>query len=686
MEVSGISVICIVLVFCLSGLLILPVTADVTTGITTKNYTPEISSDTLKFVTNLGEYNFSKQDQNRIIQALNNRKSIESLVSNKERELQQKTVTIRDQRQGIRMTEEFSLDAKDPNSRIPRGGIVQFSSDGVTRVFSANGEQVLDVKDSDAQTVMTPSGKTIPVTHVIAVPEDVIVYNSGNRDYYIQDGKILFIKDSGEQKTGYTINKIQVSPESLGNTWVAYAESDSISNPVILTSQWVVPHSPPNSVNILFNGLQPEDGSYIVQPVVAFNYNQHNDNGIQWANQWTGASWLCNEPSICDHGRPVIAVNQGDSINGAVARILLPGSIPDLWIITTTDISSGHSTMYLKFFKAASPSQVVTTYEMHPSQLDRYKIDDTTFTNVVARDSSFNSIPLTIHGQYHLLDNPYLTGLYVDTYQSPSKITIFTDYAFSVRTSTDGNGVIKLSDGTTSLSGIYPIKSNEDKDFLITPNTGYNIDNVIVDGQPKGAISDYSFRLTNPEDMKDHTISATFKQNLPTIVPLCQAGTPFDNTVYPQNTPQSNPMTFTCNWDGNGRVYISGSNTSLTGVYADDGFTIDIQPNGATFDAAEHWAHQHPVLDLTSGMTPGSNTFTLIVRNWMGLSMSYGSISGDQMQTPWIIEVKTPSGSTSAVSAAAKVSSSSLPSFIKINGTELVVNGTPMGTATSNDL
>ena len=35
-----------------------------------------------------------------------------------------------------------------------------------------------------------------------------------------------------------------------------------------------------------------------------------------------------------------------------------------------------------------------------------------------------------------------------------------------------------------------------------------------------------------------------------TIVPLCPAGMLFDSSKYAQNTPQSDPMIFTCNWDG----------------------------------------------------------------------------------------------------------------------------------------
>ena len=138
-----------------------------------------------------------------------------------------------------------------------------------------------------------------------------------------------------------------------------------------------------------------------------------------------------------------------------------------------------------------------------------------------------------------------------------------------------------------------------------------------------------------------------------TIVPLCPAGTPFNSSLYPQNTPWSNPMVFTCTWDGTGQVYISGDENSLTGVYADDGFTIQIEPSGASFDAPEHWAHQHPIVNLTSGMTPGTNTFTLVVQNWDGLSMSYGmgnggAIPAGVMQTPYIIEVIPGIGSGSS--------------------------------------
>jgi hypothetical protein len=230
-------------------------------------------------------------------------------------------------------------------------------------------------------------------------------------------------------------------------------------------------------------------------------------------------------------------------------------------------------------------------------------------------------------------------------------------------TSSAGNG------GRISPSGAVTANFGDTPEFTITPDNGYTVDQILVDGSP---VTDNPFRFLPVT--ADHTISVTFKkQILAGIVPLCLAGTAFNATAYPQYTPESDPMVFTCNWDGNGRVFISGNQDSLTKVDADDGFTINIQPSGATFDAAEHWAHPHPILELTSGMTPGSNTFTLIVQNWKGLSMSYGSsTSMGGNETPYIIEVNGPV----SFDTTENLSAISLPSFINRTSNGMMINGT----------
>jgi hypothetical protein len=222
--------------------------------------------------------------------------------------------------------------------------------------------------------------------------------------------------------------------------------------------------------------------------------------------------------------------------------------------------------------------------------------------------------------------------------------------------------------GSISPSGDVSVRYGEDQSFTITPSTGYVIDKIIVDNNPVSE-NPYSFSSITT----DHTISGTFRENLPSTVSLVQAGTPFNSLKYPQNWPQSDPMTFQCDWDGNGRVYISGDHSALTGVWADDGFTITIQPSGETFDAVPHYSCAHYILDLTSGMRPGVNSLTLTVKNWQGLSMSYGSKNGvDIDQTPYIIQVNSPTvaatGDTTSIEG--------LPSFIEPKDNGFVINDT----------
>jgi hypothetical protein len=60
--------------------------------------------------------------------------------------------------------------------------------------------------------------------------------------------------------------------------------------------------------------------------------------------------------------------------------------------------------------------------------------------------------------------------------------------------------------GSINPSGDVIVNQGSDKSFTITPDTGYSIADVLVDGSSVGAVSSYTF--TNVTE--DHTISATF--------------------------------------------------------------------------------------------------------------------------------------------------------------------------------
>ena len=82
------------------------------------------------------------------------------------------------------------------------------------------------------------------------------------------------------------------------------------------------------------------------------------------------------------------------------------------------------------------------------------------------------------------------------------------------------------SHGSISPSGDVTVNQGSDKSFTITPDTGYSIDDVLVDGSSVGAENSYTF--TNVT--QDHTISAAFTSVAPGLVHNINKGT-YYNTI-----------------------------------------------------------------------------------------------------------------------------------------------------------
>jgi uncharacterized repeat protein (TIGR02543 family) len=96
--------------------------------------------------------------------------------------------------------------------------------------------------------------------------------------------------------------------------------------------------------------------------------------------------------------------------------------------------------------------------------------------------------------------------------------------------------------GTISPSGSVSVNQGNSQTFTFTPNTGYEIDQVVVDGVNQGAISSYTFSNITA----NHTISVTFKQVTYTIT--ATSGT--NGSISPSGT-------VTVNYGDNLTYYIS---------------------------------------------------------------------------------------------------------------------------------
>jgi len=84
-----------------------------------------------------------------------------------------------------------------------------------------------------------------------------------------------------------------------------------------------------------------------------------------------------------------------------------------------------------------------------------------------------------------------------------------------------------VTGGTISPSGVVSVNYGGSKTFTITPNAGYKIKDVKVDGVSVGAVSTYTFTNVTA----NHTISATFVPNTYTVTFNSQGGSSVSSQV-----------------------------------------------------------------------------------------------------------------------------------------------------------
>ncbi len=118
--------------------------------------------------------------------------------------------------------------------------------------------------------------------------------------------------------------------------------------------------------------------------------------------------------------------------------------------------------------------------------------------------------------------------------------TITATFAPIVHTITATAG----ANGTISPSGTVPVNEDASQAFTITPNSGFGIADVLVDGQSVGAVSQYTFVNV----IAGHTITATFAPIVHTITATAGAnGTISPSGTVPVNEGASQGFTITPN-------------------------------------------------------------------------------------------------------------------------------------------
>ncbi len=406
-----------------------------------------------------------------------------------------------------------------PENQIPTGGFIEFGSDGKTRIFSSVGTQISYVIDDRSEKITTPSGKVLPSTHIIGIPNGAASHTRGNREYITMNGEVILTIVDQYSKD---ISGLSTVPSPRSSPWVEYAESDPYYIAAV-HSNWIIPHSPNLTVpattsNILFNGIEPSDGSMVFQPVTAFNYYEHsltkNRTDPAIVNRWTGSSWICPiDTSHCHRSNPVLSFSQGELAYGAVFWYEAPVSEWFVYLVNSNNQGTWQfSDPYIYF----QPSRAVITYEFggsDPSGLlpnDNQKITNTTFSNISVWDTIGNQIT-TLHwnGVINTKDHKKITGLNVDLSQAPSTVILETDYR--------GSGIGVFRSGEWILD--YRIDGIVDRRF----NYGLPTDKPVVGDFNNNGQTDIGVFRSGEWVLDygmDGTVDRRFNYGLPTDTPL----------------------------------------------------------------------------------------------------------------------------------------------------------------------
>ncbi len=204
--------------------------------------------------------------------------------------------------------------------------------------------------------------------------------------------------------------------------------------------------------------------------------------------------------------------------------------------------------------------------------------DDFPFT--VTPDNCYEIGIVTVNGTEVTLDenNSYT----IENVSEPQNINVtFNRLSYIITASAS-------VDGSITPSGNVEVNCGDNKEFVITPNEGYEIENVVVDGQSQGAITSYTFENVTEAG---HSIEAIFNEII--VVPECNAVTNLTAQVESYGVVLSwNAAENALSYDiyRNGERIATETNISaidLQGHEGDTYYIITNCANGGTSDASE---------------------------------------------------------------------------------------------------
>jgi len=227
---------------------------------------------------------------------------------------------------------------------IPTGSIIYHSADGITTIYTPDGKPILKARDSEAAMIPTPAGVVVPATYVLQSPsessatfEPFEFYTDDRGWVSTESATKIYAPDGALISTVVRENTSALSQPPQFSGWIEDANNWSVDALDKFTAYWKAPCYPSspegNTVDFLFNAVEPDDGSGIIQPVLEWNN--------RGAPVWTAASWWGNK-TIGYYWSSPIDVSVGDRLKGELEWYAASAR----WHIRITNLDSGDSTGY----------------------------------------------------------------------------------------------------------------------------------------------------------------------------------------------------------------------------------------------------------------------------------------------------------------------------------------------------
>ena len=297
-------------------------------------------------------------------------------------------------------------------------GMTVVHYDGWTKVY-VSGKEIFSIDENKVEYTLTPLGPK-KASYIFEVPSGSYVVKQGNVIKVYDKNRTCILKIIDHRKRLKDIGTVVAS--SNLNGWIEDGYNWNINSLDYFEAYLNVPKSPPspeyNTVNFLFNGIEPNTGDSIVQPVL--EWNRHANN------KWTISAWAVYRNGDAIYSTP-LTVSEGDTIKGTMEwKDDYDPVIADCWYVEVKDSTTNKVTsLYSNAVWRDNDLAVFVTLEGYNIKDNSDICGDTIFYNMHLYDESYNLIYVNWDKWINPDASGYLSNLNVIVHSS-SKVELDT--------------------------------------------------------------------------------------------------------------------------------------------------------------------------------------------------------------------------------------------------------------------